>query len=145
MSPANVSLAGLACVGSTEPGCRLRVGGHWTPDRELRLNSSTVERCACGGEKGSNSGMLQGITLGTGGGNPLKDSKLKVRENRLRRMAHRQGLSLWLSRRRDENAVDYGLYALTGARGPVHAQGPISFYALDLDEVEEYLTRVPPP
>ena len=74
----------------------------------------------------------------------MKDSKLKVRENRLRRMAHRQGLSLWRSRRRDENAIDYGLYALTGPRGPVHPQGPISFYALDLDEVEEYLTRVPP-
>ena len=37
----------------------------------------------------------------------------KVRENRLRRMAERQGLTLTRSRRRDPRAVDYGLYWLT--------------------------------
>ena len=36
----------------------------------------------------------------------------KVRENRLRRMAHRQGLKLWRSRRRDTRAIDYGPYNL---------------------------------
>ena len=36
----------------------------------------------------------------------------KVRENRLRRQADRQGLRLVKSRRRDENAIDFQLYAL---------------------------------
>ena len=66
----------------------------------------------------------------------------KVRENRFRRMADRQGLKLRRSPRRDENAIDYGLYALTGhggLRGTIHEQGPISIFSLDLDEVEEYL------
>ena len=67
----------------------------------------------------------------------------KVRENRLRRMATRQGLRLWRSRRRDENAIDYGLYAITtqdGGRGLIHPDGQNSIFTLDLDEVEEYLT-----
>ena len=66
----------------------------------------------------------------------------KVRENRLRRVAHRQGFRLWRSRRRDTRAIDYGLYAITtqdGGRGLIHPQGPNSIFALDLDEVEEYL------
>ena len=69
---------------------------------------------------------------------------MKVRENRLRRMADRQGLKLWRSRRRDTDAIDYGLYAITtqdGGRGTIHPAGPISVFALDLDEVEEYLTQ----
>jgi hypothetical protein len=36
----------------------------------------------------------------------------KVRENRLRRMADRQGLLLRKSRRRDPNAWDYGTFEL---------------------------------
>ena len=71
----------------------------------------------------------------------MRDSK--VRENRLRRMADRQGLKLRRSPRRDENAIDYGLYALTthdGGRGTIHPEGPISPFALDLDAVEQLLT-----
>ena len=71
----------------------------------------------------------------------MRDSK--VRENRLRRMADRQWLKLRRSPRRDENAIDYGLYALTSVgegRGTIHEQGPISIFTLDLDEVEQYLT-----
>ena len=67
----------------------------------------------------------------------------KVRENRLRRAADRQGLKLRRSPRRDENAIDYGLYALTSVgegRGTIHEQGPISIFTLDLDDVEQYLT-----
>ena len=67
----------------------------------------------------------------------------KVRENRLRRMAARQGLKLRRSPRRDENAIDYGLYALTthgGGRGTIHPEGVISSFVLDLDEVEQLLT-----
>ena len=68
----------------------------------------------------------------------------KVRENRLRRMADRQGFKLQRSPRRDTDAIDYGLYALTthdGGKGTIHEQGPISIFALSLDEVEEYLTK----
>ena len=68
----------------------------------------------------------------------------KIRENRLRRMAHRQGLRLWRSRRRDTRSSDYGLYAITtqdGGRGLIHPDGPNSIYTLSLDEVEEYLTK----
>ena len=66
----------------------------------------------------------------------------KVRENRLRRMADRQGLKLQRSRRRDEKAIDYNLYALiyVDIGGTMHPEGPISPFTLDLDEVEEYLT-----
>ena len=74
----------------------------------------------------------------------MRDNKIKVRENRLRRMADRQGLKLQRSPRRDTRALDYGLYALTtygGAAGTVHPQGPISIFTLDLDEVEQYLVE----
>jgi hypothetical protein len=57
----------------------------------------------------------------------------KVRENRLRRMAERQGLALRKTRRLDERALDYGRYRLVRGRTTV----------LDtkaLDEVEAYLT-----
>ncbi len=69
----------------------------------------------------------------------------KVRENRLRRMADRQGLRLMKSRSRDLNAIDYGLYGLvdiqTGAtvNVPIAGRWPCSW---DLDEVERFLERV---
>ena len=66
----------------------------------------------------------------------------KVRENRLRRMADRQGLKLRRSPRRDTHALDYDLYALTthdGGKGTIHEQGPISIFALDLGAVERLL------
>jgi hypothetical protein len=64
------------------------------------------------------------------------DAKTKVRENRLRRMASRQGLRLEKSRQRDAMALDYAKYSLVKGR-PGHiyvfiAQG-------DLDQVEEWL------
>jgi len=76
----------------------------------------------------------------------------KVRENRLRRMAHRQGFSLRKSRRRDPHATDYGEMWLlremiwSGGRWEAVAspeqshdawEGP--FYSLD--DVERYLNR----
>jgi len=42
----------------------------------------------------------------------------KVRENRLRRMAARQGLRLEKSRRRDDRALDYGTYWLVEGPPP---------------------------
>ena len=66
----------------------------------------------------------------------------KVRENRLRRKADRMGLRLLKSRRRDPDAIDFGLYALVtvDVGGTIHPEGPISPYVLDLDGVEEWLT-----
>jgi hypothetical protein len=68
---------------------------------------------------------------------------MKVRENRLRRMADRQGLRLVKSRSRDPRAVDYGLYALIdhntgGAVNPAIANRWICSWTLD--EVESWLT-----
>ena len=70
------------------------------------------------------------------------DNKAKTHENRLRRVAHRLGLKLQRSPRRDTHAIDYDLYALMTvdeAGGTVHPEGAISPYALTLDEVEERL------
>ena len=56
----------------------------------------------------------------------------KVRENRLRRMASRQGLQLLKSRRRDPRALDYGTYWLVDASGVEVARG-------DVDAIEARL------
>jgi hypothetical protein len=60
----------------------------------------------------------------------------KVRENRLRRAAARQGLRLTKSRRRDPLALDFGRYWLTddnnrGVAGDMNG--------CTLDEIEEVL------
>ena len=54
-------------------------------------------------------------------------------------MAERQAIKLQRSRRRDENAIDYGLYALTtyDTGATLHPDGPNSIFTLDLDEVED--------
>ena len=66
----------------------------------------------------------------------------KVRENKLRRMAHRQGLTLVKSRRRDTRALDYGTYALMDPRdNAVALSGHESGYGLTLDDVEARLTQ----
>ena len=57
----------------------------------------------------------------------------KVRENRLRRMASRQGLQLMKSRRRDPRALDYGTYWLVDASGVEVARG-------NVDAIEARLT-----
>jgi hypothetical protein len=76
------------------------------------------------------------------------DQSKKVRENRLRRAAERQGLMLIKSRRRDPRAIDYGLYVLVsdtkGNRiGRYGGQAAVSDFArgygMTLDEIEEQL------
>jgi hypothetical protein len=70
----------------------------------------------------------------------MPDSE-KIRENRLRRMADRQGLALRKSGRRDPRAIDYGMYALiepvTNAIVVGAASGRFDF---SLDDIESYLT-----
>ncbi len=58
----------------------------------------------------------------------------KVRENRLRRMAKRQGLTVVKSRRRDPRALDFGHMYLVNERNGVEA-GPYG----NLDELEAAL------
>lgn len=72
------------------------------------------------------------------------DTTEKVRENRLRRAAGRQGLRLEKSRRRDPRALDYGGYFIV--EGPA-ADGAnwrartlmTSEHGVSLDEVEAFL------
>jgi len=86
---------------------------------------------------------------------------LKIRENRLRRMARRQGLVLWKSRARDPRALSYGHYGLVdpqtdrwvpwGGKGTVPprggSQGPNAgttgiaglAYGMTLDQVDAWL------
>lgn len=65
----------------------------------------------------------------------------KVRENRLRRMATRQGLVLKRSPRRDPRAYDFGGYMIVvGASGfPVLGNENGLAFAADLDDVEAFL------
>jgi hypothetical protein len=84
--------------------------------------------------------MLSGITPDT---KEKAMSDEKVRENRLRRMAERQGLRLVKSRRRDPLALDYQLYALISedeyqVAGGWQKGGRFGF---TLDEVEARLSK----
>jgi len=74
----------------------------------------------------------------------MRNMKEKTLENRLRRMADRQGLRLQKSRSRDPNACDFGLYALIdlqtgGAVNPALSQRWVCSWSLE--ETEAYLTR----
>ena len=86
--------------------------------------------------------MTSSTTTSTLSGMALSTQE-KVRENRLRRMAERQGLRLVKSRRRDPRAIDYGLYTLVSDRtntvvaGTERTTGRPEF---TLDDVEAWLT-----
>jgi hypothetical protein len=58
----------------------------------------------------------------------------------MRRMADRQGLALVKSRRRDERALDYGMYMLVDERNNVVAGVTSGRMDFSLDDVEAYLT-----
>jgi hypothetical protein len=70
----------------------------------------------------------------------------KIRENRLRRAAARQGLTLRKSPRRDHRARSYGTYMLTStdSNGTVVVaaaeENGREGYGLTLDEVEQRLS-----
>src|SRR6266480_2203539 len=86
-------------------------------------------------------GTLCGMTSSTTEGTTMERAE-KVRENRLRRMAERQGLQLVKSRRRDPRAIDYGGYMLVdiATNGVVAGVGAVGRPHWGLDDVEEYLT-----
>jgi hypothetical protein len=61
----------------------------------------------------------------------------KVRENRLRRMAHRRGLALRKSRRRDPGALDFGRYWLLDQETGDPVFG--SRWGVSIENIEEFL------
>lgn len=66
----------------------------------------------------------------------------KVRANRLRRAAARQGLQLIKSRRRDPRALDFGGWMIVEiSTNKVVAGATPREYSMSLDDVESYLTR----
>ena len=70
------------------------------------------------------------------------DMEDKVRENRLRRMAERQGYILQKSKRRDPRARDFGLYTIVDAdTNGVIAQRGGSASGLNIDQVEAWLNQ----
>jgi hypothetical protein len=72
----------------------------------------------------------------------MSTTELKVHENRLRRMAARQGLRLEKSRARDPQAVGYATYQLVNqATNEVVASGGQEGYGLDLAAVEKALNE----
>lgn len=66
------------------------------------------------------------------------DTKGKIRENRLRRMAIRQGYIFRRSARRDPRAIDYGRYWLMKNDGKDIAFGGESGWTID--QIEDHLT-----
>jgi hypothetical protein len=64
----------------------------------------------------------------------------KVRENRLRQVAQRQGLRLEKSRRRDPRALTYGTYRLVNLQTSEVAELPTG-YGMTLEAVEYHLNQ----
>jgi hypothetical protein len=62
----------------------------------------------------------------------------KVRENRLRRAAQRQGLELRKSPRRDPRALDYGTWLVVNPRS-----GSRRVELANIDAVQAYLEQAP--
>jgi hypothetical protein len=79
----------------------------------------------------------------TGEGTPTAG---KARENKLRRMAERQGLALRKSGRRDPLALSFERWMIVNpyaSNAVVDGVGPTGEPSLTLDEVEEFL-KTPP-
>jgi hypothetical protein len=73
-------------------------------------------------------------------GTEMTSDDEKIRENRLRRAAERQGLALAKSRRRDVRALGHGTYMVVDPQtNAVVAKGLESGYGMSLDEVEDFL------
>jgi hypothetical protein len=85
--------------------------------------------------------MASSITSSIEGQVRMGSQAEKVRENRLRRAAERQGLRLRKSGRRDPRALDYGVYWLveTWSNRLIEGPGPDRSWP-DLDAVEHALS-----
>ena len=70
----------------------------------------------------------------------MTDAEFKVFENRLRRMAKRQGLRLEKTRRRDPRALDYGKYMLVNVETNAVVFGADSSHAdATISQIAAYL------
>ena len=69
----------------------------------------------------------------------------QVRENRLRRMAERQGLQLVKSRRRDPRALGFGTFTIVDTATNALRAGGAGAEGLTVDEVERHLLDGPGP
>jgi hypothetical protein len=68
----------------------------------------------------------------------------RIRENRLRAMAQRQGVAITKSRRRNRRAYDYqGWMIVDPSTNDVLAGANPVAYSLSIDQVEEWLTSDP--
>lgn len=86
--------------------------------------------------------MASGIASGITSGIVTGMTETKVRENKARRAAGRQGLILQKSRRRDPNAIDFNGYMLVDGRTNAAVVGSHPWaYSADLDEVEDFLEQ----
>lgn len=86
------------------------------------------------------SGMLLGVM-----GDDQRQGTAKVDENRVRRMAERQGLRLEKSRRRDPLALGFGTYGLIDIETERIVFGPAGgMYGRRLEEVEAFLAASDP-
>jgi hypothetical protein len=71
----------------------------------------------------------------------VTDTAEKVRENRLRAAAQRQGYELRKSRRRDERAASYGGWMIVDPRSnSIEAGGMGDGFQMTIDDIERWLT-----
>jgi hypothetical protein len=74
----------------------------------------------------------------------MSDHGGKARENRLRRAARRQGITLRKSPRRDPRAYDFGGYMLIDPQTNTVVAGEGSFaFSMSIDDVEAWLADPP--
>jgi hypothetical protein len=73
--------------------------------------------------------------------NAMTPRRYKTYEDRLRRMARRQGLNLLKSRRRDPRAYDYNGYMLADENDRAVAGHAPHTYSMSIDEIEKYLAE----
>ena len=65
----------------------------------------------------------------------------KIRENRLRAAAQRQGFRIVKSRRRDPRALDYGGYMIVNpCNNSAEAGGMGDGFSMSIEDVEKWLT-----
>jgi hypothetical protein len=93
-------------------------------------------------------GISSSIMPGTLSSMLENERRAKVRENKVRRMAERQGLQLVKSRRRDPLAIDFGTYWLVGeesgaryfvpSTADIYSKARIGY---TIDEAEGYLLK----
>lgn len=74
----------------------------------------------------------------------MTDTAVKVRENRLRAAAQRQGYQLVKSHRRDPRAVGFGGWMIVDPHSnSVEAGGMGDGFQMTIDDVEEWLSASP--